>query len=327
MSNSRRCLTCYTFAAASLVSPFALRTADAQDYPVKAIRIYAGFSAGTATDVTARLVAQKLSEALGQPVIVDNRVGAAGAIATELVVRSPSDGYTLLLLGSTDTIIPALRKLPYDLQRDVAPISLVANGPQVLVVHTSVPARNVKELVALARAQPDKLRYGSAGVGSSSHLSGILFTLLGNVKIVQVAYKGATEMAVGTAANEIEMSFPSVPAALPLMDSNKVRGLAVTSAKRISVLPSMPTLDESGLRGYDRSLWYGMVAPAGVPKNIITRLHDLIEKAAATPDMRDALVKQGLEPETNSPDDFAARIRTDLLENAKLIKAADVKVD
>ncbi|MBI4190394.1 MAG: tripartite tricarboxylate transporter substrate binding protein [Betaproteobacteria bacterium] len=296
-------------------------------YPVKPIRILAGYSAGTGTDLLARLVAQKLSEHLGQPVVVENRVGAQGTIATELVAKSTADGYTLQLLSATVTILPAMRKVRYDIQRDFAPVSLVAYGPFALVVHASVPARNVKELIALARSQPGKLHYGSAGVGSSSHLAGELFKLLAKVSIVQVPYKGATEQAVATAANEIEMSFPSIPAALPLMEAGKVRALGVTSAKRVSVMASIPTLDESGLRGYDRSVWYGVVAPAGVPKDIIARVRGVIDKAVNTADVKESLNKQGLEPQTSAPEEFATRIRTDLAQNAQLIRSAGVKVE
>ncbi|HEX2831029.1 MAG TPA: tripartite tricarboxylate transporter substrate binding protein [Burkholderiales bacterium] len=312
-------------AATALLFSVSATAASQDGYPGKPIRMLVGFSAGSATDATARLIAQKLSEGLGQPVIVDNRAGAAGAIATEMVVRAPADGYTLLMLGATEAILPALRTLPYDIRRDLSPISIVANGPQVLVVNLTVPARNVKELIALARQQPGRLHYGSAGVSSSSHLAGSLFNQLANVAIVPVPYKGATEMAVGTAANEVDMSFPSAAAALPMVAGGKVRALAVTSATRVSAMPSVPTLQESGLKGFDRSNWYGVLAPAGTPQPIVKRIHGLIEQAVNTEEMKVALNRRGLEPETTTPQAFAARIRRDITQNARLIKSTGAK--
>jgi tripartite-type tricarboxylate transporter receptor subunit TctC len=324
---TRRTISLIFAATLSLLSSAWSAIAAEDGYPTKPIRLLVGFSAGTATDVTARLIAQKLSDGLGQPVIVDNRAGAAGAIATEMVVRAPPDGYTLLMLGATEAILPALRTLPYDIRRDLAPISIVANGPQVLVVNLTVPARDVKELIALARRQPRKLNYGSAGVSSSSHLAGSLFNLLAKVEITPVPYKGATEMAVGTAANEVDMSFPSAAAALPLVEGGKVRALAVTSATRVSAMPSVPTMEESGLKGFNRSNWYGVLAPAGTPRTIVARIQRLIEQAVNTPEMKKMLNRQGLEPQTTTPEAFGSRIRTDVAENARLIKSSGAKVE
>lgn len=302
-------------------------SAGAQGYPVKPIRLIVGFSAGSATDVSARLVGQKLSESLGQSVIVDNRVGAAGSIGTELVVKSPADGYTLLMLGATETILPALRKLPYDIQRDLAPVSIVANGPQVLVVNPSVPVKNVRELLALAQSQPGKLQYGSAGVSSSSHLAGALLNYLGKVNISPVPYKGATEMVVGTAVNEVAMSFPSAAAALPLMATGKVRALGVTSTRRVTAMPAVPTLEEAGLPGYNRSNWYGVLAPASVPREIIARLHGVIDQGINTAEVKGILNRQGLEPETTTPAQFGTRIRADIAQNARLIKTSGAQTE
>jgi tripartite-type tricarboxylate transporter receptor subunit TctC len=323
----RRTLSSAFGAATALIFSVSGMAASPDAYPSKPIRMLVGFSAGSATDATARLIAKKLSEGLGQPVIVDNRAGAAGAIATEMVVRAAADGYTLLMLGATEAILPALRTLPYDIQRDLEPISIVANGPQVLVVNLTVPARNVKELIALARQQPGRLHYGSAGVSSSSHLAGSLLNLLAKVEIVPVPYKGATEMAVGTAANEVDMSFPSAAAALPMVAGGKVRALAVTSATRVSAMPSVPTMQESGLKGFNRSNWYGVLAPAGTPQAIVSRIHGLIEQAVDTEEMKRSLNRQGLEPETTTPAAFAARIRSDITQNARLIKSTGAKVD
>jgi tripartite-type tricarboxylate transporter receptor subunit TctC len=300
----------------------------AQSFPNKPIRLYLGFSVGSAPDAIARLLAPVLFENLGQPVVVENRGGAGGSIATETVAKSPADGYTLLLMAAADTLQPALRaKLPYDLERDFAPVSLVAVGTAVLAIHPSVPARNVKELMALARSNPGKLSYGSSGVGSSSHLMGELFNAMAGMNVVHVPYKGSADSAIATAAGQIEISFPSVVALLPLQEAGKLRALAVTSAKRASLLPSIPTLNESGLTGYDRTTWWGVVAPTGVSRDIITRLHAVIGKIVNTPEMKASINRQGLEPQTNTPEQFAAFIHGEIAQNARLIKLAGAKTE
>ncbi len=300
----------------------------AQAYPVKPIRMVLGFTAGGLSDVLARLVAPKLSEPLGQPVVVENRPGASGAIAAERVATSPADGYTLLLMTAADTVIPALRaKLPYDVERDLAPVSLLVIAPFVLVVHPSVPARSVKELIALARSQPGKLNYGSVGAGSTPHLAGELLNLMAKVKIIHVPYKGGADAVIAVASGQIDMYFSSVPSLLPLLGAGKIRPLAVTSAKRASLTPSLPTLDESGLPGYDRSSWQGVVAPAGVPQDIIARINAVIGKVVNTAEMMESLNRQGLEPQTNTPEQFAAFIHGELAKNARLIKLIGVKAE
>ncbi|MBI3068913.1 MAG: tripartite tricarboxylate transporter substrate binding protein [Betaproteobacteria bacterium] len=285
-----------------------------------------GFTAGGGGDTTARMVARKLSEHLGQPVVVENRAGASGAIANELVATSPADGYTLLMVTATATIVSALRaRLPYDLERDFAPVSLVVSGPFVLVVHPSVPVRSAKELIALARSQPGKLNYGSTGVGTSTHLAGELLNLMARVNIIHVPYKGSADAAVATAAGEIDMSFPSITAALPLLQAGKFRAIAVTGTKRASLLPLIPALNESGLPGYDRVTWRGVLAPAGVPKNIIARLNEMIRKVINTAEMRASFGREGMEPHTSTPEEFAAYIHREIAQNAKLIKFAGMK--
>jgi tripartite-type tricarboxylate transporter receptor subunit TctC len=300
----------------------------AQGYPIKPVRLFVGFTPGAAPDVIARIIGPPLSENLGQPVVVENRGGAGGSIATELVARSPADGYTLLMMAAADTLQPALRpKLPYDLERDFAPVSMVVTGTAVLAVHPSLPARSVKELVALARSHPGKLNYGSSGVGSSSHLMGELFNLMAEVKISHVPYKGSAETAIATAAGQIEISFPSISSIGPLLDAGKLRALAVTSAKRNVLMPSLPTISESGLTGYDRSTWFGVAAPAGVPKSIITRLHSAIARVVDTPETKASFNKQGLEPQPNTPEQFAAFIRGEIAQNAKVIKFSGTKTE
>jgi tripartite-type tricarboxylate transporter receptor subunit TctC len=300
--------------------------AFAQSYPVKSIRLVVGFPPGGGPDVTGRVIAQRLTDALGQTMIVENRPGAAGYIAIERVASSAPDGYTLLMMSSNDTALPALRtKLQYDLERDLAPVSLVTIGPMVLVVRPSLPAQNVKDLIALARAQPGKLKFGSGGAGGTVHLTAELFNSMAKADIVHVPYKGSADIVVAIAAGQIDMSFPSITVAQPLLDAGKLRALAITSARRMSSVPAIPTLHESGLPGYDRYAWYGVAAPAGVPKPIITRLNAEIAKAVSAPDVKDSFLKQGLEVQTNSPEQYGAFIHSEIVQNAKLVQSAGVK--
>jgi tripartite-type tricarboxylate transporter receptor subunit TctC len=302
--------------------------AIAQSYPVKPLRIIVGFPAGSGADFIARTVGQRLAGFLSQPVIVENRTGAAGTIATGVVATAAPDGYTLLAVTAAEAAQPALRsKLPYSLERDFAPISLEAIGTFVLVVHPSVPARDVRQLIALASAQPGKLNYGSSGVGSSPHLAATLLQQMANVKVVEVPYKGATESVTAAVAGEVDFSFPSITAALPLMESGKVKVLAVTSNKRAALLPQVPTISESGLTGFDRSTWHGLLAPAGTSKEIITTLNALVVKIVNTQEMRDLFNRQGLEAQTNTPEQYATLIKNELAQIAKLIRSAGVRTE
>ncbi len=302
--------------------------AMAQSYPARPIRIIVGFPAGSGADFVARMVGQRLSGFLGQPVLVENRTGAAGTIATGVVATAMPDGYTLLQVTAAEAAQPALRaKLPYSLERDFAPISLEAVGTFVLVVHPSVPARDVGQLVALARTRPGKLNYGSSGAGSSPHLAATLLQQMANVKIVEVPYKGATESVTAAVAGEVDFSFPSITAALPLMESGKVRVLAVTSNKRAALLPQVPTISESGLPGFDRSTWHGLLAPAGTPREIVTTLNTLVVKIVNTQEMRDLFGRQGLEAQTNTPEQYAALIKNELAQVARLIQSAGIRTE
>jgi len=295
----------------------------AQGYPSKPVRIIIGFSAGGGGDVSGRLLAQKMSASLGQPVIVENRVGAGGAIASELVAKSPPDGHTLLFAAGAFAALPALRaKLPFDSERDFAPVSLVVITAFALSVHPSVPVRDVKTLIALARSRPGVLTFSSPGISSSAHLAGELFNMMAQVKLRHIPYKGSPEAATAVAAGEIDVGLPSVTAVMPLLAAGKLRALAVTSPKRSTLLPEVPTLDESGLRGYDRGGWNGMFAPAGTPREIILQLNELIGKTANTPEMAEALKKLGFEVRTGTPEQFAAFVRNEMAQNAKLVKFA-----
>ena len=297
--------------------------ASAQGFPVRPINLFVGFPAGGAPDITARVVGQKVSEILGQPVIVRNQPGASTVIATETVARSAADGYTLLLIPISTAVYSGLRKkLPYNLERDLTPVSLVATGPFLLIVNSSVPARSVKELIELAQSKPGKINAASVGVGSAHHLVLELFKAMAKVDVVHVPYKGAAPADLAVATGEVQMSFSSAAGALALLKTGKIRALAVTSAKRLSSLPSVPTLDESGLTGFDYSAWYGIAAPAGVPQNIIMSLNAAIGKAVQTPEVKDVLTKQGFEPTSSTPEEFAAIISREIKRTVSVAKTA-----
>ena len=310
-----------------VLSCLGMADAAAQAYPAKPIRVIVGFDPGGGVDFVARLVARRLADSLGQAVVVENRAGAGGAIATELVVKSPADGYTLHMLSSSNTTLPALRKLPFDTERDLAPVSMVATGASLLAVHPSVPAQNVRELIALARSRPGKLTYGSGGLGTAPHLTGILFTQMAKLDILHVPFKASAQSAIATASGEIDVGFFSVPAAQSLLAAGKIRALATLGAKRIVSMPSLPTLHESGVSGFDYETWHGMATPAAVPKDIIAQLNALIVREINTSEVRSTFSKLGLEPRTSTAEEFASRIRSDLELNARLIKLSGVKVE
>ena len=311
---------------AALLSCGCITHAVAQTYPSKPVRVLVGFSAGGGTDTAARMVAQKLSESLGQPVVVENRAGSGGIIASDAVAKAAPDGHTLLMMAAADSIQPAMRiKMPYELPKDFSPISLVVTGAFVLVIHPSVPAKNVKELVAIARNRPGQLNYATSGIGSSAHLAAELMNSLAKVKTVHVPYKGVSQGVVGVASGEADIIFASVTAAQPLIDSGRLRPIAMSTAKRSALMPNMPTLHESGVPGYDRTGWYGMMGPAGLPRDVLTKLNASIVKAVNTPEMKAAFFKQGLEAETNTPEQFTEMIRREVEQNIKLARAAGIK--
>jgi len=302
--------------------------APAQTYPVKPIRMLFGYTAGGAGDVGARMLARKLAESLGQNVVVENRPGAGGAIADEAAAKAPADGYTLLYAAGSTTILPALRpKLPYNVERDFAPVSMVMVTSFALAVHPSVPVRDVKALIALARSQPGKLTFSTPGVGSSAHFAGEVFKMMADVKMLHVPYRGPPEATTALISGEVDVNFPSVTGALPFIETGRLKALAVSSAQRAPTLPSVPTLSESGLTGYERTGWNGVLAPAGVPKEIIARLNAAIVKAVDSPEMKQAIVKQGLLAQTGTPEQFAAFIRDQLVQNAKVVRFAGIKTE
>ncbi|OGA48613.1 MAG: LacI family transcriptional regulator [Betaproteobacteria bacterium RIFCSPLOWO2_12_FULL_62_58] len=317
------------FFAASIMINLIAGSAAAQSYPNKPVRMMVPFPAGGGSDTMGRIVGTRLSERLGQQIVVENRPGAAGSIGADIVARAPADGYTILL-GSTSELVqyPNVNpKIPYDPVRDFAPISLVGTIPLVLVVHPSLPVKNVKDLVALAKARPGEINFGSAGQGATTHLAVELFILLTGVKMTHVPYKGSPQAVADLVSGDVQLGIPTMPAALPFIRSGRVKVLAVSSAKRASNLPDIPSLDEAGVKGYDATLWTGMLAPAGTPKEIINRLHAEIAKVLALKEVNDALDKQGAEAQGSTPEQFAAFIKTEHAKWAKVVKTAGVRIE
>ena len=319
-STSSRILVLIALALASAA-------ANAQPYPAKPIRIVVGFVPGGGSDFIARLISAKLTESLGRPVIVENRPGAGAAIATEWVAKSPADGYTLLL-GSAGPfgIIPALNpKTPYDALRDFDPLTLVVIMPFVMTVHPSLPVRNVKELIALAKAKPGQLNFGSPGHGSTNHLANEMLKVMSKIDITHVPYKGVSAAMTDVIAGQIQILSGDLTTLLPPAKAGRLRAIAVTSAKRSSIAPEIPTIAESGVPGYDTSGWFGMVAPAGTPRAVIERLNTEIIKGITTPESRERLSTLGGEVVANTPAEFAAYIRADHTKWAKLVATTGLK--
>jgi tripartite-type tricarboxylate transporter receptor subunit TctC len=301
----------------------------AQQYPVKPIRMIIGFPPGGGTDIVGRIVGQRLSEVLGQQILPDNRGGASGQIAAELTAKAPPDGYTIMMVHiSAISILPSLYpKLPYDAARDFAPITLVAIGPNFLVVHPSVPAKSVKELVALAKARPGQLHYASPGAGTVQHLAAELFKLQAKVDMLHVPYKGSGQSIVDLVAGHVHLNFDSVPPVLPHVRSGRLRALAVTSEKRFSILPDIPTVNEAGVPGFDLSTWWGLVAPAAVSKEVIARLQAETVKVLREPGVKEKIAFAGADTVGNTAEEFAAFIRNERAKYARIVKEANIKVD
>lgn len=276
-----------------------------------------------------RVVGAKLGERLGQQFVVENRPGAGGSIGADLVAKAAPDGYTLLL-GSTSEVVqyPNVNpKIPYNPQRDFAPISLVGNVPLVLVVHPSLPVKSVKDVIALARSRPGEINFSSAGNGSTTHLAVELLVLATGIKMTHVPYKGSPPAVTDLVAGQVQVGIPTMPAVLPFVKAGRLRALGVSTAKRAPVLPDVPTLQEAGVKGYDNALWTGILAPAGTPASALSRLHGEIVKVVQLPDVKDALAKQGAEPTSSTPEQFAAYIASELAKWARVVKAAGVKID
>lgn len=299
----------------------------AQSYPSKPITIVVLAQPGASPDILARAVGQKLIEAWRQPVIVDNKAGAGGIVGTETVVRSAADGHTLLLHTAAHTIAPSMYKLSYDTVRDFAPITRLAFVPNVLVIHPTVPAKNVKELIALARSKPGSLNYSSSGSGTPAHLSGELFKSLAGTDILHVPYKGSPQAITALLSGETSMMFTPIPLALPHVKTGRLKVLGVTTANRSKVAPELPTIAESGLPGYEVTQWYGLQAPAGTPKEVLASLNAEVRKVLSMPDIIEKLTALGAEPAPSTPEALEAYVKTEIAKWAKVVKASGAKVD
>ncbi len=284
---------------------------------------------GGGTDIVGRMVAQKLSETFGQTVVVDNRGGATGNIGTEIVARAAPDGYTVMMgnVAPNAINVSLFAKIPYDPVNDFEPISLVALTPNILIVHPSLPAKTVKEFIALAKSKPGALNYSSAGIGSSSHLAPELLAMMTGIEVVHVPYKGGGPGMVDLMSGQMQFMMTTTPAAMPHVKSGKLRALGVTSAKRSQSLPDLPSIAEAGVKGYEVSTWYGVLAPARTPKTIVTRLHGEIIKLLAVADTKEKLLAQGFEPVGSTPDEFGAYIKSEIAKWAKVIKTAKIKAE
>ena len=303
-------------------------TAEAQNYPTRAVKLVVGYAAGGSNDLLARALAPRLTEIWKQPVVVDNRPGAASVLASELVAKSPPDGYTLLVTPPAFTINPGLvKKLPYDSVRDFAPVSLLNINPQLLLANPSVPARNVKELIALARARPGDLNYSSSGSGGANHLAGELLKSMARIQIVHVPYKGNAPSLTALVSGEVDFAVNSIPSALGFVKSGRLRPLAVTSTKRSGALPQVPTVAESGLPGYEAVAWTGLSAPAKTPRDVVDRVNAAVVAVITARDFQDTLKAEGSEPVGSSPEQFAAFIRDEIVKWRKIVESAGVKAE
>ena len=300
----------------------------AQNYPNKTVRVIVPFPAGGSTDIVGRTVAQKLSERWGQPVVVDNRAGGGTVIGTDIVAKAAPDGYTLLVTPAPFTINPSLlAKLPYDALADFAPITLINTTPLVLVVNPGVPARSVKELIALAKARPGQLNFGSSGTGGSNHLAGELFNATAGVKIVHIPYKGNAPALIDLAGGHVDLIFNGLTSALPLIKGGKLRALAVTSLQRSAALPDAPTLDEVALKGFVAVAWNGLGAPANTPRDVIAKINTDVVRIVSSPELKERLKAEGSDPVGSTTAQYAAFLRDEIAKWAKVIKFAKVKAE
>jgi tripartite-type tricarboxylate transporter receptor subunit TctC len=303
-------------------------SAWAQAWPSKPISLVVPFPAGGTTDVLARAVGQELSKSLGQPVVVESKPGAGATLGADFVAKSKADGYTLLMGAVHHTIASSVyRKLPYDFQKDLTPVTTVALVPNVLVINPNVAAKNTKELLALAKASPGKLTYGSNGNGTGQHLIGAQFESMGGVELLHVPYKGSGPLTTDLLGGQITMSFDTITPVLSHIKAGKLRALAVTTAKRSPALPDVPTLDESGLKGFNLGTWFGILAPANTPRDVVVRLNAEIVKIVNAPDFKKKMEDIGAEPIGNTPEQMAKQIKDDTERFAKLVKDAGVSID
>ena len=318
--NSRKCAL---LVGVALIAAF---PAAAQNYPVRPVRMIVPFAAGGNTDITARAIGTRLSEVFGQQVVVENRPGGATNIGSEMVAKAPADGYTILMGGATNAInMSTQAKPPYDTLRDFAPVILCVKGANVLTSHPSVPARNLKELIALAKARPGQLNFASSGLGSSNQMAGELFKMMAKINIVHVPYKGNAPAMTDTMAGHVEMMFSGVPAIVPHVQSGRLRAIAIGSLKRFTAIPEVPTFDESGVKGYEATTWFGLMAPVKTPKEIVARWNIEVGKILTSPDLKGRFINEGLEPMGGTQEEFAKFIRSEIEKYANVVKATGMK--
>ena len=315
------CFACFAAAPAQAASVAAA-------YPARPIRLIVPFAPGGSNDIMARLAGQKLSESLGTQVVVDNRAGGSGIIGTDIAAKAAPDGYTVLMMSLTLAVNPSLySKLPYDTEKDLAPVTLVASAPLMLVVHPSIPAKSVQELIAYAKANPGKLNFGSGGPGTTPHLAGEMLKAMAGIRMTHVPYKGGGPALNDLVGGQIQLMLENIPSTLPHAKSGRLRALALSGLKRSPLVPDLPTLDEAGLKGYEIVGWNGLFVPSGTPRQIVTRLHGDIAKALAQPDVKERLATMGAEPVGNTPEEFRAFVKAEIVKWAKVVKAAGLKVE
>lgn len=314
-----------TMLSAMLCAAAASKVGAAENYPARPIRVIVPFTAGGGTDIVARTIVPAIGTALGGTMIIENRGGAGGVVGTAAVASATSDGYTLGVVSAGHAVNPSIYKnMPYDSVGGFQPISLLCSGPGVLVVNPSLPVKSVKELIDYVKAQPKPLSFASAGVGTPPHLAGELFLVMAGLKLTHVPYRGNDQVMLDVITNRVPISFPTIPSALPYIRAGKLRALAVTSAERATSLPDVPTIAEAGLPGYEASSWYGLLAPAKTPSEIVASLQKAVATAMQAPALRERLLSEGLEPVGSTPEAFAAALRTDTAKWADLAKRADI---
>lgn len=323
-----RVLPTFAVALAALAAPFAPACAQSPAYPAKPITLVVPFSPGGFTDVVARVMADGLGKSLGQPLVIDNKAGAGSTIGADFVAKAAPDGYTLLMISTTHVIAPAMyRSLPYDPYKAFVPVAKLVEGPYVMVVNGQVPAKNVAEFLALARSRPGTLDYSSSGNGSSQHLMAAMFASMAGLKMNHIPYRGSGQSVSDLAAGVVQMSFVGAPIAVAQASGGRIRPLAVTSAKRSAQLPEVPTLDEAGVKGYDATIWLGLLAPAGTPAAIVNRLNAELVKVLNVPETRAAILSAGVEVSLSTPADFAKLMDSEGRKWGKLVREVGAKIE
>jgi tripartite-type tricarboxylate transporter receptor subunit TctC len=312
----------------ALICASAAQLALAQTYPTRPVRVIVTFPPGAGSDISTRLVTAKLSESLGRPFVIDNRAGAAGNIGVDMAAHAAPDGYTLLAVTASAAISQsAYAKAPFDLERDFAPVALTASAPFILALHPSIPARSFQELIALAKSKPGQYSYATPGTGSSPHMAGELLKMETGIDILHVPYKGTVPAVADVIAGNVSMALANTLVALPHVKSGRLRGVAITSAKRSAIAPDLPTIAESGVRGFESGTWYGFLAPVGTPRTVITKLNGEIVRIVQLADVREKLAAQGAEPLTGTPEHAGAFVRSEIARWAKVVKAAGIRLE